>query len=102
MSGAFNPLQSETTEIGEQTLVPGVTPITKGDRLAALAAAPMLPAKVQRPCDLGLFDMAARNQPDLFDKLPRPPEGRTDDARRVPPQPKPAPPSAKTTEPVLT
>ncbi len=68
--------ETEPTGIGEQSLVPGVAPISRTDRLAALAAAPMLPAKAQRPCDLGLFDMAARNQPDLFDKLPRPSQAK--------------------------
>jgi len=56
----------EATAIGAQTLVPGVVPITPRDRLAARAAAPLEPKKPQRPCDLGLFDMNARNQLDLF------------------------------------
>ena len=56
----------EATPIGAQTLVPGVVPITARDRLAARAAAPLEPKKPQRPCDLGLFDLNARNQLDLF------------------------------------
>jgi hypothetical protein len=56
----------EVTAIGPQSLVPGVVPITPRDRLDARAAAPLLPVKPQRPCDLGLFDMNARNQLDLF------------------------------------
>lgn len=56
----------EATAIGPQSLVPGVVPITPRDRLDARAAAPLLPVKPQRPCDLGLFDLAARNQLDLF------------------------------------
>jgi hypothetical protein len=60
------PLLSEPTEAGCQTLVPGVSPISTADRLAFRAAAPMEPKKAQRPCDLGLFDLAARNQFDLF------------------------------------
>lgn len=56
----------EPTAIGPQTLVPGVAPITPRDRLAARAAAPLEPKKAQRPCDLGLFDLNARLQLDLF------------------------------------
>lgn len=56
----------ETTEAGLQTLVPGVTPVTLGDRLAVLAAAPLIPKKRQRPADHGLFDMNARNQLEMF------------------------------------
>ncbi|WP_296721412.1 hypothetical protein [Erythrobacter sp.] len=56
----------ETTEAGLQTLVPGVAPVTLGDRLAVLAAAPLVPAKRQRPVDHGLFDINARNQLELF------------------------------------
>jgi len=56
----------EPTPIGFQTLVPGVVPISLADRLAARAAAPLEPKKPQRPCDLGLFDLNARNQLDLF------------------------------------
>ena len=57
---------SEPTPIGEQRLVPGVVPITMRDRLQARMAAPFLPTRLQKPLDLGLFDMAARNQLDLF------------------------------------
>jgi len=58
--------QSEPTSVGEQRLVPGVLPITTRDRLQARMAAPLLPTRPQKPLDLGLFDMAARNQLDLF------------------------------------
>jgi hypothetical protein len=61
---------AELTDIGLQTLIPEVTPIMPADRLALRAAAPMRPKKVQRPCDSGLFDLAARDQLDLFTKLP--------------------------------
>lgn len=61
---------AEPTAIGLQTLVPGVAPIGVADRLAWRAAAPMQPTKAQRPCDHGLFDMAARDQLDLFNQLP--------------------------------
>ena len=57
---------SEPTPIGDQRLVPGVVPITMRDRLQARMAAPLLPTRPQKPLDLGLFDMAARNQLDLF------------------------------------
>lgn len=60
------PFSSEATEAGEQTLMPGVAPVRLGDRLALLAAAPMMPRKAQRPPDFGLFDLAARNQLELF------------------------------------
>ena len=60
----------EATEIGLQTLIPDVTPITPADRLAVRADAPMRPTRLQKPCDFGLFDLAARDQLDLFTKLP--------------------------------
>lgn len=57
---------AETTEAGLQTLVPGVVPVTLGDRLAILAAAPLTPKKRQRAADHGLFDVNARNQLEMF------------------------------------
>jgi len=57
---------AEPTEAGVQSLVPGVAPIAAADRLRWRAAAPLEPRKPQRPCDHGLFDLAARNQLDLF------------------------------------
>lgn len=59
-------LLTEPTAVGEQTLVPGVAPISLRDRLAMRAAAPLEPKKPQRPPDIGLFDLAARSQLDLF------------------------------------
>lgn len=56
----------EATAIGPQSLVPGVVPITMRDRLIWRAAAPLSPKKPQRGCDHGLFDLAARDQFDLF------------------------------------
>lgn len=56
----------ETTAIGPQTLVPGVAPITPGQRLQWRADAPLEPTRKQRRCDYGLFDLNARNQLDLF------------------------------------
>ena len=58
--------QSETTEQGEQILVGGIAPITTRDRLALRLSAPLSPRAPQKPCDLGLFDEAARNQLSLF------------------------------------
>jgi hypothetical protein len=60
------PFETEATAIGNQTLVPGVTPITPRDRLAMRANAPMEPRKAQRPADHGLFDTNARNQIEMF------------------------------------
>ena len=60
------PMLSEPTEQGEQTLVPGVAPITLRQRLAVLLAAPLASRKPQRPMNIGLFDEDARNQLDLF------------------------------------
>lgn len=66
-------LATETTPQGEQIVAPGVTPITLKDRLAVRAAQPIAPKRnplaAQKPCDLGLFDEAARNQLDMLDFL---------------------------------
>lgn len=59
-------LQTEQTDQGEQTLVPGVKPITQRDRLQALMDAPMIPKRAQKPCNVGLFDEDARAQLDIF------------------------------------
>ena len=65
--------ETEATDAGEQTLVPGVRPVTLRDRLEDRMAAPMTPRRnpyaVQRPLDIGLFDEAARNQLDLMDLI---------------------------------
>ena len=63
---AAMPFETEATPIGNQTLVPGVTPITPRDRLAIRANAPLEPRKPQRPADHGLFDTNARNQIEMF------------------------------------
>ena len=63
---AAMPFESEATAIGNQTLVPGVAPITPRDRLAIRANAPMEPRKAQRPADHGLFDLGVRNQIEMF------------------------------------
>ncbi|MXP30160.1 hypothetical protein GRI58_15225 [Porphyrobacter algicida] len=64
--GQITQLEAEDTIAGVQTLVPGMVPVTLGDRLAVLANAPMLPTRVQRAADLGLFDTNARNQLEMF------------------------------------
>ncbi|MFN0195060.1 MAG: hypothetical protein ACKVP5_24295 [Aestuariivirga sp.] len=66
-----NTFETEPTLIGEQTLIPGVRPVSIYERLMVLAAQPMRPERPQRPCDLGLFDEAARNQLDLFSAKPQ-------------------------------
>jgi hypothetical protein len=63
MSG---PLDSEATACGEQTLIPGVRPVTLRERLALAQARPLQPAKPQKPLTIGLFDQDARNQLSLF------------------------------------
>ena len=65
-SAQASDLEAEDTEAGCQTLMPGVAPVTLGDRLAVLANAPLLPRKGQRPADVGLFDTNARNQLEMF------------------------------------
>lgn len=63
---AAMPFETEATAIGNQTLVPGVAPITPRDRLAMRANAPLEPKRPQRPADHGLFDTIARNQIEMF------------------------------------
>jgi hypothetical protein len=67
MSAAL-PLASEPTAQGEQTLVPGVAPISPRQRLDALMNAPLTanPRILQKPLDIGLFDADARRQGALF------------------------------------
>ncbi|MEZ5831651.1 MAG: hypothetical protein R3D05_10765 [Dongiaceae bacterium] len=67
MNGADpDPVLTEATDQGEQVLVPGVAPVTLRARLERLLAAPLRPAKPQKPLNIGLFDEDARNQLDLF------------------------------------
>ena len=60
------PFETEATALGPQILVPGVRPISMKARLEALAAHPLVSDRLQKPCDLGLFDEVARNQMELF------------------------------------
>lgn len=66
-------MQTEQTEVGEQTLMTGVRPITLADRLQAMSAQPMRPRRnpnaEQKPPDIGLFDEVGRSQLDLCDLL---------------------------------
>ena len=60
------PFDTEATSLGPQTLVPGVRPVSMKARLEVLAAHPLGSDRLQRPCDIGLFDDVARNQMELF------------------------------------
>ncbi|WP_316979507.1 hypothetical protein [Shumkonia mesophila] len=60
------PLASEPTPEGEQTLIPGVRPISLRERIEARMAAPLHPRVPQKPLNVGLFDEDARNQLSLF------------------------------------
>ena len=66
---ARQPFESERTDVGEQTLVPGVSPVTQRDRLEWTMTQPKAGSRVQKPCDLGLFDLGARAQLDLIDLI---------------------------------
>ena len=67
MSGADpRPVITETTDQGEQALVPGVVLVSLRQRLEHLLAAPLGPKKPQKPLNIGLFDEDARSQLDLF------------------------------------
>jgi len=64
----------ESTEVGEQSLVDGVRPVTLGEKLTARTSHPMTPKRNpnagQKPCDHGLFDEVGRAQIDLLDLIP--------------------------------
>lgn len=60
------PFETKATPLGPQTLVPGVRPVSMKARLEALAAHPLCSDRLQKPCDIGLFDDVARNQMDMF------------------------------------
>jgi len=64
--------QHEDTPEGVQILVPDVAPVTLHERLDVMARKPMTGKRgpvLQKPCDIGLFDEAARAQLDLIDRL---------------------------------
>ena len=60
------PLDTEWSDCGEQTLIPGVRPVSLRERLTLQASAPLIPKKSQKPLNIGLFDEDARNQLNLF------------------------------------
>lgn len=60
------PLVTEPTPEGEQMLVPGVAPITQRQRIEGLMAAPLMPRRLQKPLNIGLFDEDTRRQMELF------------------------------------
>ncbi len=59
-------LEAEWSECGEQTLIPGVRPVSLRERLTLQANTPLAPTKTQKPLNIGLFDEDARNQLNLF------------------------------------
>ena len=59
-------LEAEWSSCGEQTLIPGVHPVSLRERLTLQASAPLIPKKSQKPMNIGLFDEDARNQLNLF------------------------------------
>ncbi len=65
--------KSELTEVGEQTLIDGVRPVTLGEKLTARTSHPMVPKRnpnaEQKSCDIGLFDEVGRAQIDLCDLI---------------------------------
>jgi hypothetical protein len=63
------PPASERTAAGEQTLMPGVAPVTDRDRAQVAAAKPLTGGDAAPPAG-GLFDETARNQVDMLDMLP--------------------------------
>ena len=71
MTGVPKP-STEMTPEGEQIVTPGVNPITLRDRLALRMAEPLEPKRRQKPCDIGLFDLASRNQIDWIDEIRKP------------------------------
>jgi len=73
--------QFEPTDVGSQSLIDGVRPITLGEKLTARTAHPMTPKRnpnagqkriAQKPCDHGLFDEVGRAQIDLLDLISNP------------------------------
>jgi len=67
------PRTYESTDVGEQSLIDGVRPVTLGEKLTARTSHPMTPKRNpnagQKPCDHGLFDEVGRAQIDLLDLI---------------------------------
>jgi len=74
-------MNSEATQLGEQTLIEGVRPVTLGEKLTARTAHPITPKRnpnaEQKPCDHGLFDEVGRAQIDLLDLISNQPSNLT-------------------------
>ena len=68
-----NPRKYEPTEVGTQSFIDGVRPVTLGEKLTARTAHPMTPKRNpnagQKPCDHGLLDEVGRAQIDLLDLI---------------------------------
>ena len=71
--GVNIPRTYESTDVGEQSLIDGVRPVTLGEKLTAQTAHSMTPKRNphagQKPCDHGLFDEVGRAQIDLLDLI---------------------------------
>ena len=67
------PRKYEVTDVGVQTLIDGVRPVSLGEKLTARTSHPMTPRRnpnaEQKPCDHGLFDEVGRAQIDLLDLI---------------------------------
>jgi len=48
-----------------QIMMPGVAPVSMGERLSWLADQPMQPSRAQRPLDIGFWN-PMRNQLEMF------------------------------------
>ena len=63
MTRRVSQYKSEPSEVGEQSLIDGVRPVTLGEKLTARTAHPMTPKlnpnAGQKPCDHGLFTRSA-------------------------------------------
>ncbi len=63
----------EPTEVGAQSLIDGVRPVSLGERLTFQTTQPPRPKRnpnvLQKPCDHGLFDRVGRAQIDLLDLI---------------------------------
>ena len=74
-------MNSEATQLGEQTLIEGVRPVTLGEKLTARTEHPIRPRRnpnaEQKPCDHGLFDEVGRAQIDLLDLISNQPSNLT-------------------------
>ncbi len=49
----------------DQVMIPGIAPVSMGERLGWLAAQPMQPRREQRPLDIG-FRNPMRDQLEMF------------------------------------